>query len=68
LLRRAEPDLKRPFKTPLVPLVPILGILVCAAMIFSLPTGTQLSALFWMVIGIIIYFTYSVKNSKLSAR
>ncbi|MFN4854567.1 MAG: amino acid permease [Bacteroidota bacterium] len=68
LLRRAEPDLKRPFKTPLVPLVPILGMLVCAAMIFSLPTGTQLSALFWMVIGIIIYFTYSVKNSKLSAR
>lgn len=66
LLRKSEPNLKRPFKTPLVPLVPILGMLVCAAMILSLPGDTQLSALIWMVFGIIIYFGYSVKHSKLS--
>lgn len=65
LLRRTDPKLARPFKTPLVPLVPILGILICAAMIISLPTETQLSALAWMVIGLIIYFFYSRRNSKL---
>jgi APA family basic amino acid/polyamine antiporter len=65
LLRKTNPDMPRPFKTPLVPLVPILGILICAAMIISLPSSTQLSALAWMVIGLIIYFSYSRKNSKL---
>jgi APA family basic amino acid/polyamine antiporter len=66
ILRKKEPDLVRPFKTPLVPLVPILGILVCAAMISSLDITTQLAALGWMVIGLVIYFSYSRKNSKLS--
>ncbi|SHN08816.1 amino acid permease [Mucilaginibacter sp. OK098] len=65
LLRRTNPELVRPFKTPLVPLVPILGILICSAMIISLPLETQLSALAWMIIGLIIYFTYSRGNSKL---
>ena len=67
ILRRKDPDLVRPFRTPLVPLVPILGIIVCAAMIVSLPTATQLSALAWMVVGLVIYLTYSQKNSKLGA-
>jgi basic amino acid/polyamine antiporter, APA family len=65
ILRKKDPNLVRPFKTPLVPLVPILGIIVCAAMIVSLPGETQLSALGWMAIGLVIYFAYSVKNSKL---
>ncbi|MDB5137091.1 MAG: putative amino acid permease YhdG [Mucilaginibacter sp.] len=65
ILRKKSPDLVRPFKTPLVPLVPILGILICAAMIISLPGKTQLSALAWMVAGLVIYFGYSKKNSKL---
>jgi APA family basic amino acid/polyamine antiporter len=67
ILRKKDPNLVRPFKTPLVPLVPILGIIICAAMIISLPTPTQLSALGWMVIGLIIYFAYSRKNSKLGS-
>jgi APA family basic amino acid/polyamine antiporter len=67
VLRKKSPDLVRPFKTPLVPLVPILGILICAAMIVSLPARTQLSALAWMVVGLIIYFSYSKKNSKLGS-
>jgi APA family basic amino acid/polyamine antiporter len=65
ILRKKSPDLVRPFKTPLVPLVPILGIIICGTMIASLETRTQLSALGWMVLGLIIYFTYSKKNSKL---
>jgi len=67
ILRKKDPNLVRPFKTPLVPLVPILGILICAAMIISLPSGTQISALAWMIIGLIIYFGYSRKNSKLGS-
>jgi APA family basic amino acid/polyamine antiporter len=65
LLRKTDPNLVRPFKTPLVPLVPILGILICAAMILSLPLETQISALVWMLIGLLIYFGYSRKHSKL---
>jgi APA family basic amino acid/polyamine antiporter len=65
ILRKKDPDLPRPFKTPFVPLVPILGIIVCAGMIISLPGRTQLSALAWMIIGLVIYFAYSRKNSKI---
>ncbi len=65
ILRKKDPNLVRPFKTPLVPLVPILGIIICAAMIVGLALSTQLAALGWMIIGLIIYFSYSHKNSKL---
>lgn len=65
VLRKKDPNLHRPFKTPLVPLVPILGIIICGAMIVSLDRSTQLAALAWMIVGLVIYFTYSKKNSKL---
>ena len=65
ILRKTDPDLKRPFKTPLVPLVPILGIIVCMAMIISLWGTTLLSATIWMLAGLVVYFLYSKKNSKL---
>jgi APA family basic amino acid/polyamine antiporter len=65
ILRRKNPNLIRPFKTPLVPLVPILGIIVCSAMIVSLPGETLLSALGWMILGLVVYFTYGRINSKL---
>jgi APA family basic amino acid/polyamine antiporter len=65
IMRRTDPLTPRPFKTPLVPLVPILGVIVCSAMIVGLPTDTQISALMWMVLGLIIYFLYSRHNSKL---
>ncbi|PWT77304.1 MAG: amino acid permease [Bacteroidetes bacterium] len=68
ILRKTDPTLVRPFKTPLVPLVPILGMIVCAAMIVGLPGTTQLSALGWMLIGLIIYFGYSKSRSKLGSR
>jgi APA family basic amino acid/polyamine antiporter len=65
ILRKSEPNLHRPFKTPLLPFVPLLGILVCSAMIISLPGETQLSSLIWMVVGLGIYFSYSRKKSNL---
>ncbi|HTQ63982.1 MAG TPA: amino acid permease [Puia sp.] len=65
ILRKKDPALVRPFKTPLVPLVPVLGMIVCTAMIISLWGTTLLSAFIWMIIGLMIYFGYSKKNSKL---
>ncbi|TAG96291.1 MAG: amino acid permease, partial [Sphingobacteriales bacterium] len=65
ILRVKNPDAVRPFKTPLVPLVPILGILVCSAMIFSLSNETLISALIWMAAGLVIYFAYSKNHSNL---
>ncbi|NWF84528.1 MAG: amino acid permease [Bryobacteraceae bacterium] len=66
IMRRTDPQVHRPFKTPLVPLVPILGIIVCAGMIISLDHRTQLTALVWMLIGFAIYFSYSRTSSKLA--
>jgi len=65
IMRKTDPTTPRPFKTPLVPLVPILGVLVCTAMIVSLDNATLFSAFAWMVLGLIIYFTYSKNHSKL---
>ncbi|MGV3540513.1 MAG: APC family permease [Rufibacter sp.] len=62
-LRVKEPNRPRPFKTPLVPLVPILGILVCLGMMAGLPAETWYRLLGWMAIGIAIYFFYGKKHS-----
>ena len=66
IMRVASPEIKRPFKTPLVPLVPILGVIVCMAMIFALDATTLKVAFAWMAVGILVYFLYSRKNSKLN--
>ncbi len=65
VMRVKNPDTPRPFKTPLVPLVPILGILICSALILALDYKTQLMALGWLVFGLIVYFSYGIKNSTL---
>jgi APA family basic amino acid/polyamine antiporter len=67
IMRSADPTRPRPFRTPWVPLVPILGILVCGTMIVSLDRTTQVTALAWMLIGLFVYFTYSIRTSKLNA-
>lgn len=64
-LRYTHPDMPRPFKTPLMPYVPVLGIISCFYLIINLPGVTMLRFAIWMVIGIIIYFVYSRKNSQL---
>lgn len=66
IMRVKNPEIKRQFKTPLVPLVPILGMIVCAAMIFGLGWPNWLRLGIWMVLGLIIYFVYSIKHSKLN--
>ncbi len=65
VMRRNNPEAVRPFKTPWVPLVPILGMLVCTTLILSLDPNTQLVALGWMVVGLVIYFVYGKKHSYL---
>jgi APA family basic amino acid/polyamine antiporter len=65
ILRRTNPEIPRQFKTPLVPLIPILGIVVCGAMIYGLGAANWLRLLAWMAIGLVIYFLYSIKKSKL---
>jgi len=65
ILRKSDPERVRPFRTPLVPLVPILGILVCSAMIVSLDRTTLITAAAWMAVGLIVFFLYSRHNSKL---
>ncbi len=64
ILRRRQPDLHRPFRTPLVPLVPILGILSAFYLMISLPLLTWEVLIGWLAIGLAIYFGYSVKHSK----
>ena len=65
IMRRANPGAVRPFATPWVPFVPIMGILICSAMIIYLDRVTQLVALSWLLFGLIIYFSYSKRNSLL---
>jgi APA family basic amino acid/polyamine antiporter len=64
-MRVKNPGAVRPFRTPLVPLVPILGMLICLALILALDYKTQLSALGWLLFGLVIYFLYSKKHSVL---
>jgi len=66
VLRKKQPDLPRAFKTPWVPVVPILGIVSCLAMMIALPGDTWLRLIIWLAIGFVIYFGYSIKHSKLN--
>jgi basic amino acid/polyamine antiporter, APA family len=65
ILRKTDPDLPRQFKTPLVPFVPLLGIVVCGAMIFGLGWTNWLRLIGWLALGFIIYFGYSKRHSIL---
>jgi APA family basic amino acid/polyamine antiporter len=64
ILRVRRPDLQRPFKTPMVPLVPILGIAVSLLMMLSLPGDTWLRLIVWLAIGMAVYFGYGRKHSR----
>jgi APA family basic amino acid/polyamine antiporter len=65
VMRKTNPDANRPFRAPLVPLVPILGILTCLLLMFSLPVENWYRLIIWMVIGLLIYFTYGSQHSTL---
>jgi APA family basic amino acid/polyamine antiporter len=65
ILRRTEADRQRPFRVPMVPLFPLLGVLLCALLMLSLPVETWGRFVGWLAIGLLIYFVYSVRHSKL---
>ena len=64
VMRKKHPHVNRPFKTPMVPLVPILAIVFSRVLIVSLSGWTLLRLVVWLVIGLVIYFTYGRKHSK----
>jgi len=68
IMRRTNPNAERPFKAPLYPFVPILGILVCLLLMFSLPIENWWRLLIWMVIGMLIYIFYGSKHSVMNER
>jgi APA family basic amino acid/polyamine antiporter len=66
VLRYKRPEIHRPFKTPLFPLIPILGVLSSLGVMATLPRDTWFRLIIWMAIGIVIYFSYSRFNSKIN--
>ena len=67
ILRRRRPDLQRAFRVPAVPFVSTAGVIVCGAMIYGLGWTNWLRLFVWLVIGLVIYFTYGYKHSKVQA-
>lgn len=65
IVRKSMPDVERSFKTPFVPVVPILGILTCLCMMVFLPADTWIRLVLWMLVGLDIYAVYGVKHSLL---
>ncbi len=67
VLRVKQPDLARPFRTPMVPLVPILGIAISLLMMVSLPLDTWIRLVVWLGIGLAIYFLYGIRHSRVQS-
>jgi APA family basic amino acid/polyamine antiporter len=65
VLRRKDRNRPRPFRVPMVPLFPILGVIFCAALMLSLPILTWVRFFVWLALGLLIYFLYSVRHSRL---
>lgn len=66
VLRITRPDMPRPFRSPFSPLFPVLGMLSCSALMTFLPTLTWLRFVVWLVLGLIVYFAYSMHHSHLA--
>jgi APA family basic amino acid/polyamine antiporter len=64
VLRKSRPEVHRPFRTPWVPLVPILGAAFCFLQMAALPLDTWLRLIIWMALGFFIYFLYGIRHSK----
>ncbi|MGW7103602.1 amino acid transporter [Streptomyces sp. NPDC054838] len=66
ILRRTKPDMPRTFKVALYPVTPILGFLACAYMMYSLPGATWVAFGVWMAVGLVVYFLYGIRRSRLA--
>src|SRR6476659_11418071 len=66
VMRRTNPDANRPFRAPFVPLVPILGILTCLLLMFSLPEENWYRLIIWLAVGLAIYFLYGRRHSVMA--
>ncbi|MEP6905851.1 MAG: amino acid permease [Gemmatimonadales bacterium] len=67
VLRRKSPEIPRPFRTPWVPFVPIMAIVICGYMMYSLPGDTWVRLIVWLVIGLLIYFLYGKSHSRIAS-
>ena len=65
VMRKALPDAPRAFRTPLVPFIPIMGVITCLYMMIALPPDTWIRLILWMIIGMDIYLTYGARKSRL---
>jgi len=66
VLRKTQPDLKRAFRVPFVPVIPILAVLFCGYLVLQLPATTWIGFVSWLLIGLVIYFIYGRKHSALN--
>jgi APA family basic amino acid/polyamine antiporter len=64
ILRRTRPDMPRPYRVPWSPVLPVLGILFAVYLMADLPWDTWLRFIVWLALGIVIYFTYGYRNSR----
>jgi APA family basic amino acid/polyamine antiporter len=65
IMRRLDPDAERPFRCPMVPLIPLLGIGFCLLLMFSLPEENWFRSLGWLLLGLLVYFGYGRHHSVL---
>ena len=65
ILRRTRPDLERGYRVPFVPVFPIIGAALCVYLMVDLPGATCVRFLVWMALGLLIYFAYGIRNSRL---
>jgi basic amino acid/polyamine antiporter, APA family len=65
VLRRIDPDRPRPFRTPLVPLVPLAAVVMCGYLMLQLPIITWIRFVVWLAVGLVIYFSYGISHSRL---
>ena len=68
VLRHTEPERPRPFRCPAVPVVPLLSIICCIALMLQLPITAWYRFVGWLVIGLVIYFAYGVRKSRLRSK
>jgi APA family basic amino acid/polyamine antiporter len=66
ILRRTDPDIPRPFRTPGLPWVPIAGAVICLVQMASLPLATWERLIIWLAIGLAIYFSYSRQGAAVT--